>query len=76
MGYIVAIFRSRSESLKLAGYLSDAGVWNKVISTPKEANVGCGLSVKIFENSVSITKAAINYLRLKGFVGFLKVQRY
>ena len=47
MGYIAIAFRSRAQTVKFSGYLSRGGVPNEIINTPKEAGVGCGLSVKI-----------------------------
>ncbi len=47
MEYVVIVFRSRSSTVGVASTLNRFGIYNEIISTPKEAHVGCGLSLKI-----------------------------
>lgn len=47
MEYVIIVFRSRSNTVKISGLLTRNGISNEIINTPKEAQVGCGLSVKI-----------------------------
>ena len=44
--YGVAAFRSRQQVLRLEGALRRAGVPVRVISTPRDISMGCGLSVR------------------------------
>lgn len=42
----VAAFRSRQQMFHFASALERAGIRTQVISTPREVQVGCGLSVR------------------------------
>ena len=46
MEYIIAVYRSRNVSIRAYNFLLTNGVTCALISTPRSANVGCGLSVK------------------------------
>lgn len=46
MSEILAVFRSRSQAIDCNQTLKNLGVPSALINTPKEAGVGCGLSVK------------------------------
>ncbi len=48
MGEIIVVIKSRSAALRFADELKTYRIACKVINTPKEAGVGCGLSVKMF----------------------------
>ena len=72
MEYIIAVYRSRSVSIKAYNILLSKGITCALISTPRSANVGCGLSVKF-------GKAAFNSVRQllssgETFVGFFLVR--
>ena len=43
MKYCLAVFRSRTAVLAFAEYLSRGGVACKIINTPSEAHIGCGV---------------------------------
>lgn len=47
MQYVIAVYRSRDVSMQVYNYLINNSVMAALISTPRGANVGCGLSVKI-----------------------------
>ncbi|MFQ7034828.1 MAG: putative Se/S carrier-like protein [Candidatus Borkfalkia sp.] len=49
MKIILAVFRSRSQALDFISKLRANGLSATAVSTPKEANVGCGISAKINE---------------------------
>lgn len=42
----IAAFRSRQQVLRFDSALQRSGIHTKVISTPKDIQVGCGLSVQ------------------------------
>ncbi len=46
MTEILAVFRSRSQAADCNTRLKNFGIPTSLVNTPKEANVGCGLSVK------------------------------
>lgn len=77
MEYIVVAFRSRSESIKFNSYLVKSGISAELINTPKEAQVGCGLSVKIQRSSFYIVKSQVRFAIVNGgfktFAGYFLV---
>ena len=76
MTELIAVFRSRSQAIDCNAKLRARGIPSSVISTPREANIGCGLSVKIPKNFESRTKMIIANARYSAFYGFLKVKIY
>lgn len=75
MEYVIVAFRSRAETVAFAKFLTNNGINNQIVNTPKEAGVGCGLSVKINKVYLSAIKRAINTLKTKSFAGFFVVKR-
>ena len=71
--YIIVSFRSRLESIMLKKELDKRGLFSEVVSTPKEANVGCGLSVKINPYQISFVKKLVLTSGFKTFIAFFKV---
>ena len=71
MEYVIAVYRSRNVAIRMYNHLSSNGAMCALVSTPRAAGVGCGLSVKI-------SKA--DFLRWRGalvgetFVGFFLVK--
>jgi len=74
MEHVVVAFRSRAETVKFSEILKRYGVYNEIVSTPKEAGVGCGLSVKISKNSVQSVKRVVAVVGMKSFAGFFLVK--
>ena len=74
MEHVVIAFRSRAETVKFSEILKRYGVYNEIVSTPKEAGVGCGLSVKISKNSVQSVKRVVAVVGMKSFAGFFLVK--
>ncbi len=73
MDYIAVAFRSREQTIKFSKFLIVRGINCAVINTPKEAGVGCGLSVKIPLGSFSAVRKAILNLRPSSFAGYFAV---
>ena len=46
MEYLIATFRARTETINFANILRSYGVNVMIISTPRQINVSCGISVK------------------------------
>ncbi len=67
---ILAVFRSRSQSLDYAERLHKYGVVATTAPAPKEARIGCGLCVR-FDSRVFVRARAIlktgKYSSFKGF---------
>ncbi len=74
MEYIVVAFRSRAHTVKFSSLLSSNGIFNQIINTPKEASVGCGLSVKISKEQFVAVKRAVTLLKFSSFAGFFLVK--
>lgn len=74
MEYVAVSFRSRAHTVKFYGFLREHGVYSEIINTPKEAGVGCGLSVKINPGDLSLVKSAVRAAGLGGFAGFFHVK--
>ncbi len=73
MEYVVVAFRSRAQTVKFFGLLNSNNVPCEIINTPKEAGVGCGLSVKVGKNLFSVVKRAVRMASLNSFAGFFLV---
>lgn len=70
MEYIIIAFRSRAHTVEFANFLKSNGVAIEIVNTPKEAGVGCGLSVKVKKQSFNFCKNAVLKLALSSFAGF------
>ena len=72
----IAAFRSRTQVLRLEDALRRAGLESGVISTPREAAMGCGLSVRF--NLAQTPQVLAVYRRMNpgALVGFYRVDGY
>ena len=75
MTYILAIFRSRSQAVDCNIRLKSFGVAAELINTPKEANIGCGLSIKISQDSLARAQMIIKKANYSAFYGFFIMQQ-
>lgn len=69
MEYIIVAFRSRTHTVRFSEYLKSAGINNDIVNTPKEAGVGCGLSVKVSLQKLHLVKRAIRFTNLNSYAG-------
>lgn len=72
----IAVFRSRAQAVDCNLKLRSLGVQSSLINTPREANIGCGLSVKIPHNAVERAKRIIASSRYTAFYGYFRVKTY
>lgn len=73
MEYLIAVFKSRTQVMKFYEKLMSCRIQANIINTPREASLGCGLSVKISPHDFS---RVLNVLRMDNyysFGGFFKV---
>ena len=67
---VLAVFRSRTQSLDYANRLRAYGVLSETVTAPKDAKIGCGLCVrfdaKVFIRAQAVLKTA-KYTSCKGF---------
>lgn len=73
MEYVVVAFRSRAHTVRFAEYLRKNGINAEIVNTPKEAGVGCGLSVKISKSVFPVVKNAVFGMGLNSFAGFFLI---
>ena len=74
MNMILAVFRSRAQTLDFVSRLKKQGVSASAVSTPKEANVGCGISARIGEFDLVRARRVLGCGEFGSFVGFFRVQ--
>ena len=74
MEFIIASFRSRAHTIKFYNLLRANGVGVELVNTPKEAGVGCGLSVKFKKEQLSFVKQGVSRVNLPSFAGFFAVK--
>ncbi len=67
---VLAVFRSKTETLNFASLLRSYGVNCFVINTPRRINVSCGISVKFNSQDLPIAKQIIARRRFDTFGGF------
>lgn len=72
MDYIIAVYRSRSVSIRAYNFLLSNGITCALVSTPRSANVGCGLSVKFGRNDLPRVRQVLS--SGETFVGFFLVR--
>ena len=72
MEYIIAVYRSRSVSIRAYNFLLSNGITCALVSTPRSANVGCGLSVKFARADFPRVKQAL--MNGETFVGFFLIK--
>lgn len=70
MKIYLAVFRSRTQALDFISALKSFGIAAKAVSTPKEANVGCGISAKISESDLKRASIVAKKLKPSALVGF------
>lgn len=68
MEYVIAVYRSRNVSMQAYNYLLRNNVACALISTPRAANVGCGLSVKFSKSALPNVRQKLS--QGETFVGF------
>ena len=73
MEHLIIAFRSRAQTVRFSNILRQNGINNLIVNTPKEAGVGCGLSVEIRREAFSLVKKLLKRGRLDTFAGFFLV---
>lgn len=71
----VAVFKSRSQVMEFQEIMAKQGVPCKIISTPKEAHVGCGVSLEFQPSKLEIAKILVNKGRFNSFYGFFLIEK-
>ncbi len=71
---ILAVFRSRSQSMDYAERLYKYGVAAETVAAPKEARIGCGLCVRFDERVLHRARAVLKMGKYSTFKGFYKTE--
>ena len=74
MEYLVIAFKSRAHTIKFYNLLSSSGIVSQIVNTPKQAGVGCGLSVKVKKDNLALVKRALFSANLSSFAGVFAVR--
>ncbi len=74
MEYLIISFRSRAHTVRFAEFLRRNGTYCQIVNTPKEAGVGCGLSVRVDINGFASAKRAVRITAYTSFAGFFIVK--
>ncbi|HBF86329.1 MAG TPA: hypothetical protein DDW54_01465 [Clostridiales bacterium] len=70
MNYVLAVFRSRTQVLEFTDYMKAGGVDCKVINTPTEAHVGCGICAAFPYRYLAYARTVVKYYSLFSLTGF------
>lgn len=71
---VLAVFRSRAQTMDFVLRLQRRGVAVQTVNTPKEAQVGCGLSAKFDFSALPQARMVLRGGRYSAFVGFLRME--
>ena len=70
---IIAVFKQRSETINFYEALQKQGVPSKVVNTPRQARIGCGISVAINRADFERAKEVLTGLNSNSFIGYFSV---
>lgn len=71
---VLAVFRSRFQSMDFWEKLREYGVHAETVPAPKEARIGCGLCVRFDERLFTRVKAVLKMGKYSSFKGFYRVE--
>ena len=69
---MLAVFRSRAQTLEYISALKISGVPAQAVNTPKEAGVGCGISARFEETFFPRARSCLAKRQYSSFSGFMK----
>lgn len=72
--YIIAVFRSRTQTVNFKEELKRRGIRAETVSTPREVAIGCGLSVKLNKEDFLLAKEIQQRMKSSAFVGFYEAE--
>lgn len=76
MNSVIIAFRSRTDSMRMSEMLSNIGVPNKLINTPRELSIGCGVAVSIDAGYYQRVKALVDKIKLPSYRGCYGIENY
>lgn len=75
VGYFLAAFRSRTQTMRFFERMKRGGCAVSVVNTPKEAHVGCGISVKLSAQCFGFAKRVLSAGGYDSFAGFFEIRQ-
>lgn len=72
--YGVAAFRSRQQVLRFEAALNRQGVPARVVTTPRDISMGCGLSVRFPMEYLARVRAALNAANPGNLIGLYRAE--
>lgn len=66
---MIAVYTTRNSSIKLFEKLKNIGIPAKIINTPRELYLGCGLSVAFRECDFNRVRTIVNGVSRQSFAG-------
>ncbi|MBO4298158.1 MAG: DUF3343 domain-containing protein [Clostridia bacterium] len=73
--YGIAAFRSRQQVLRYEALLAQNGITSRVVSTPREIAVGCGLSLQFSLNDLQAVQNIVSRDRPANLIGLYMIDR-
>lgn len=73
MADVLAIFRSRSQAIDCMTKMRALNIPAQLINTPREANVGCGLSLRFTAAAATRAKSLIAKMNYSSFYGYMRL---
>lgn len=71
--YGVAAFRSRSQVFMFEGILRREGVASRIVSTPRDVSMGCGLSVQFQLEDTPAVIRSLRRMNTSNLIGLYRV---
>jgi hypothetical protein len=71
----VAAFRSRQQVMRFEGILRRAGLNVRVISTPRDVAIGCGLSVEFDIRDAQMVQSILGRAHVPNLIGLYQIDR-
>ena len=72
--YGVAAFRSRQQVLMFEGALRRNGVETRIVSTPRDVSMGCGLSVRFRLEDTDRVVRTLRQVNTSNLIGLYRVE--
>ncbi|MDD3397618.1 MAG: DUF3343 domain-containing protein [Clostridia bacterium] len=70
MGYTLAVFRARTQTILFANLLKSYNIPIIILDTPRDLNISCGISVKFDTINKETAELLIKRRRFDSFAGF------
>ncbi len=71
----VAVFRSRTDVLSFVEDMKRNFAFAKTVTTPKQANIGCGISAEFSFSSLTLAKKLIKRKNYQSFYGIFTIDK-